>query len=103
MKRTLSLLLILALLLTALPVGALALSMDSYGSHPIYLPYADINYMADDILGQMDLAGKSDREKIRTVYLWIIENCRRYGEPDPAHYDGAAISASPEFQAYVDD
>ena len=42
------------------------------GHVPIYLENILTNYMADDILSQMDLSSNDSRTLIRTVYNWII-------------------------------
>lgn len=47
------------------------------GHVPIYLENILTNYMADDILSQMDLSSNDSRTLIRTVYNWIIRNCER--------------------------
>ena len=49
-KRMLSLLLVLCLLLSALPMTALAGEAKLYGTVPIYIGYVDLDYMAEQIL-----------------------------------------------------
>lgn len=73
-KRILSIFLLLTLLITALPLPAQAAS----NRLPIYVGNLQVDYMAEVLLSQMDLRGKSDLEKIQTVYDWIILNCTRY-------------------------
>lgn len=74
MRKCISVLLVLAMLLMTLPVDTYAVN----GARtPIYLGYADIDYMAEEILKEIPMDGKTDREKIRAVYDWIIKNCSR--------------------------
>lgn len=86
-KRILSLLLALFLLAAALPVSAAAEDARLYGTVPIYTGYVDLDYMAQQILKDIDTAGKTDREKVLAVYNWIILNCRRYGTEDKEYFD----------------
>ena len=72
-KRILSLLLLLALVLTALPVPAEAAS----ARVPIYVGDLKVDYLAESLLAEMNLSGKTDVEKIQTVYDWIVHNCTR--------------------------
>ena len=90
-KRVLSIILLLTLLLTALPVQAEAAS----ARLPIYTGDLQVDYMAEVLLSQMDLQGKSDLEKIGTVYDWIILHCTRQPEEwDGTYYfDEAEVAA----------
>lgn len=72
-KRILSLFLLLALVVTALPLPARAASART----PIYVGDLKVDYMAEVLLSEMNLSGKSDLEKIQTVYDWIVHNCYR--------------------------
>ena len=74
MKRVLSLLLLCTLVLTVLPVGANAAGTRK----PIYVGNPAVDYMAEEILDDLDLEDKSDYEQIVTVYDWIIEHGERY-------------------------
>jgi len=74
MKRVLSLFLLFALMLTALPFGAKAAGTRK----PIYMGNLAVDYMAEEILDDLDLEGLSDYDQIVTVYDWIIENGERY-------------------------
>lgn len=74
MKRALSVLLLVALVLAAVPVGASAAAERT----PIYVGNLAVDYMAQEILDRLELDGKSDYEQIVTVYDWIIENGERY-------------------------
>ena len=67
-KRLLSMLLALALLAGILPVTAAAADSKVYGEVPIYMGYPDLDYMAEEILKEIDLGGKTDRDRIRAVY-----------------------------------
>ena len=73
-KRILSIVLVLAMVFTLLPVSVSAASRRI----PIYVGNLQVDYMAEVLLSEMDLRGKSDREKIQTVYDWIVNNCTRY-------------------------
>ena len=86
-KRILSLLLALCLLLAALPVTAAAEDAKLYGTVPIYTGYVDLDYMAQEMLKEIQVTGKTDREKILQVYNWIILNCERYGTADKEYFD----------------
>lgn len=84
-KRLISLLLVFALL-AALPCGAAAAS-HNYGSVPIYIGYCDVDYLAEELLREIPTEGKSDVEKIRAVYDWIIRNCQRYDWDGTYYFD----------------
>ena len=86
-KRMLSLLLVLCLLLSALPMTALAGEAKLYGTVPIYIGYVDLDYMAEQILQEIGVSGGTDRERILAVYNWIIRNCRRTGAADKQYFD----------------
>ena len=86
-KRILSLLLALSLLVAALPVSAAAEDARLYGTVPIYTGYVDLDYMAQEILKEIQVTGKTDREKVLEVYNWIIRNCERYGTADKEYFD----------------
>lgn len=86
-KRMLSLLLVLCLLLSALPMTALAGEAKPYGTVPIYIGYVDLDYMAEQILQEIGVSGSTDRERILAVYNWIIRNCRRTGTADKQYFD----------------
>lgn len=101
--RLCSILLTLALLLALLPAGALAAN---YDRTPIYLGYADIDYMAQEILKEIPTAGKSATEQIRAVYDWIIRNCSRSGWDGTYHFDPNEVLAQASGDFYdrmVDD
>jgi len=94
-KRLFSLLLVLAMVLAALPVHALAGCR--YGDIGIYIGYGDIDYMAEEILGEIPTAGKSGREQIRAVYDWIIRNCSRDGGDGTVYFDEEDLLGVPAF------
>lgn len=77
-KRLLALVLTCCMVLAMLPISAAA--EGAYGNAPIYTGYVDLDYMADQVLKEIDTAGKNDRDTILTVYNWIIQNCKREGE-----------------------
>ena len=79
-KRVLSLVLLLALVFTALPIPVRAAS----ARVPIYVGDLKVDYLAQTLLSEMDLSGKTDLEQIQTVYDWIIHNCTR----QPSEWDG---------------
>ena len=91
-KRLFAVLLAAALLLSAFPAQALAAGL-AYGNVPIYTGYADIDYMADEILKGIPTAGKSDTEKIRAVYDWIVKNCSRYDWNGTYYFDTEVVLA----------
>ena len=101
-KRVLSLLLTLTLLTGLLPVAAFAAQDRQYGDVPIYFGDVYIDYMASEILKEIDLEGKSDVERIRAVYDWIIVNCERYGTADTLYFDIDEVEAEAEdFAEYM--
>ncbi|MBR5536497.1 MAG: S-layer homology domain-containing protein [Clostridia bacterium] len=85
-KRVLSLLLTVALLVGLLPTAAFAADR-KYGDVPIYFGDVYIDYIAEEILKEIDLEGKNDVERIRAVYDWIVLNCERYGTGDTLYVD----------------
>ncbi|MCI8525950.1 MAG: hypothetical protein HFF17_08525 [Oscillospiraceae bacterium] len=91
-KRLCSILLAVVLVLTVLPAGALAAG--SYGNLGIYIGYGDIDYMAEEILKEIPTAGRTDREKIRAVYDWIIRHCSREGWDGTYYFSEADLEAS---------
>lgn len=91
-KRILSMLLALSLLTAALPFTAAAgEEAKLYGEVPIYLGYADVDYMAEQVLAEIGVDGQSDRDRIKQVYDWIIQNCARSGSPDKAYFDPSKV------------
>ena len=86
-KRVLSLLLTVALLMSLLSTGAFAAKARKYGDVPIYFGDVYIDYMANEILKEIDLEGKDDVERIRAVYDWIVLNCERYGTASQMYFD----------------
>ena len=91
-RRILSLALVLALVFGALPAVQAAPAR-----LPIYVGDLQVDYMAEVLLSQMDLSGKSDLEKIQTVYEWIIRTSTR----DPADWDGTYYFDPDEVAAAV--
>lgn len=87
MRRILSLLLLLALVLTALPVGA-----DARATRvPIYVGNLAADYLAEEILDSLELDGKTDLEQITTVYDWIIANGERHEWDGQYRFDAAEV------------
>lgn len=79
-KRILSFVLLLALVVASLPVSGQAAS----ARLPIYCGDLRVDYLAEQLLSQMELGLKTDRERIGVVYDWIIRNCTR----DESQWDG---------------
>ena len=75
-NRLITILLLSAMLVTALSGPAAAVETQ-YGKIPIYIGYADVDYMAEEILSQIPLAGKDEIGRIQAVYDWVIQNCSR--------------------------
>ena len=75
-KRLLTIIMALAIVLSLLPCSALAAGI-TYGDTPIYIGYADTDYMAEEILKEIPTQGKTPKEQIRAVYDWIIKHCSR--------------------------
>lgn len=88
-KRLTSIFLLLALVLTLLPVTASAAGT----TVPIYLGYGEVDYMAEEILKEIPTAGKSATEQIRAVYDWIIQNCSRYTWDGTYYFDKETVAA----------
>lgn len=88
-KRLTSIFLLLALVLTLLPVTASAAGTQI----PIYLGNAEVDYMAEEILKEISTAGKNATEQIRAVYDWIIQNCSRYTWDGVYHFDAAEVAS----------
>lgn len=93
-KRLLAVLLALTAVMSLIPVTAWADYAIQYGQLPIYIGYADVDYMADEILKEIPTQGKSAKEQIRAVYDWIIYNCKRDGWDGQYHFDEEAVSAA---------
>lgn len=93
--RAVSLLLAAALLLAMAPSGAFA----APERKPIYVGFADVDYMAEEVLKQIPTEGKSPREQIKAVYDWIIWNCDREDWDGKYYFDEneVSIQASGEF------
>lgn len=77
-KRVISLVLALAMLLSiSVTAGAAG---RNYGNIPIYIGHSDVDYMAEEILKEIDTAGKSYKEQVRAVYNWVVKNCSAAGD-----------------------
>lgn len=87
-KRAVTLLLALVLCVSLLPVGVRAAG----GRTPIYLGYADVDYLAEELLKEIPTAGKSATEQIRAVYDYIIRNFERYDWDGTEHFDRNAVA-----------
>ena len=86
-KRLFALFLVLTMVLGMLPVTAAAQEEKLYGEVPMYLGYADVDYMAEQVLKEIQVTGDTAEERIRQVYDWIIYNCDRSGTPNEAYFD----------------
>lgn len=91
-RRGFGLLLAAVMLLSLLPTASAASSK----LKPILTGYASVDYMGAEILKTLPLEGKSDKEKIRLVYDWIIKNNDRYEAGRPAHFSAEQIEANTE-------
>lgn len=96
-KRLFSLLLVAALLVSPLSIAARAAG---YGEIPIYIGYAEVDYMADEILKEIPTAGKSAREQVRAVYDWIIQNCNRYNWDGTYYFDAEQVTSAVDSYYY---
>ncbi|MBR2742424.1 MAG: S-layer homology domain-containing protein [Clostridia bacterium] len=96
-RKIISIALAAVMLLLLLPMSATAKTA-AYGSIPIYIGYADIDYMADEILKEIPTEGKTPTEQIRAVHDWILKNCRRDGWDGTYYFDEDAIE--PAVQTY---
>lgn len=101
MKKLISVLLALILLIGALPAAALSpaeAAGRAYGSVPILIGDPETDLMADRILAGIDTAGLSDRDKIQKVYDWIIVHCQR--DREGLEYDWIEGPSGAEIAAY---
>lgn len=48
-----------------------------YGTVPVLIGDARVDYMADQILSDIPVAGLSARGQIQAVYDWVITHCSR--------------------------
>lgn len=88
-RRFISLLLLAALLLTALPVSAA-----SARRLPIYTGVLEADYLARQILQEIPTDGLSDEDEILAVYDWIIENCERHSWDGTLHFNESEVYAA---------
>jgi len=99
MKRVISGILITIFLLTLLPATTFAAATQRT---PIYIGYADVDYMAELILQEIPTQGKSDKEQIRAVYDWIIRNCSRTDWDGTFYFTEEEVYGSGLEQFYLD-
>lgn len=92
MKRRLGAIFMTLALVMSLAPGSLAAGR-SYREVPIFLGYADVDYMAEEILKEIPTEGKSAREQISEVYDWIIRNCKRNDWDGTTYFDEAEVYA----------
>lgn len=92
-KRVFSAVLVLVMVLALLPTAVFAAPL-TYGKAAISTGYSDVDWMADQILKEINLTGKNDVERIRAVYDWIIRNCERYGEPEKEYFPVDEVMAA---------
>ena len=90
LTRSLSLLLAAVMLISLLPAASAA----GTTRKPILSGHANADYMGWKILQTLPLEGKSDKEKIRLVYDWIIKNNDRYASGRPAHFSQEELDAT---------
>lgn len=88
-NRIISMVLTLAMCLAILPGAARAAGGERI---PIYIGYADVDYLAEEMLKEIPTAGKSAREQIRAVYDYIIRNFERYDWDGTEHFDREAVA-----------
>ena len=94
-KRLLSFVLVLVMLLGLLPISAAAEAERQYGEIPLYLGYPDVDYMAEEILKEIELADKTDTERIYAVYEWVVTNCAT-ADGQEMFFDVATVLAQAE-------
>lgn len=95
------LVLALALCLGCIPAHA-ANPVQHYGSVPIWIGQAEVDYQAEQILKEIPTAGKSKREQIRAVYDWVIRNCKRENWDGKFYFDKAEVEKNSSGK-FVDD
>ena len=88
--RVCALILLLSLVLTALPVSTQAAA----ARVPIYTGVPEADYLAEQILAEIDTAGHSAEAEILAVYDWIIDHCERHNWDGTLHFDEAAVRAA---------
>lgn len=86
MKRMLSLLLSLTMLFAVLPTASA-----QEVRKPIYMDNLAVDYMAEVILDRLDLEDLSERDKVMTVYDWIIANSERYEWDGEYRFDESEV------------
>ena len=89
-KRLLSAVLVLLMLVAFVPVTAAAEEGKLYGEMPIYLGFPDVDYMAEEILKELDLAEKTAEERIFAVYEWVVTQCSNR-EAEVLYFDVAQV------------
>ena len=75
-----------------MPSGVFA--AESYGNVPILIGYADVDYVAEQILAEIPTAGKSASGQIQAVYDWIVANCKRSGWDGTYYVDEQAVQVA---------
>lgn len=94
-KRVICAVLAALMVFYMIPVTAFAANR-AYGSVPILIGYADVDYMAEQILKEIPTNGLGAKDKIKAVYDWIIKNCKRYD------WDGTLYFNEAEVQTHLD-
>lgn len=89
-KQLLSAVLVLLMLVAFVPVTAAAEEGKLYGEMPIYLGFPDVDYMAEEILKELDLAEKTAEERIFAVYEWVVTQCSNR-EAEALYFDVAQV------------
>ncbi len=102
-KRVFSLFLALTMVLCSLSITAWAKKEERpYGTVPIYIGYVDVDYMAQQLLQEIKPTGDTPRERILSVYNWILQNCDREGAADKTYFDEKKV-AKESAGAFLDD
>ena len=74
-KRLLSAVLVLLMLVAFVPVTAAAEEGKLYGEMPIYLGFPDVDYMAEEILKELDLIGTVSQLRRTAIDDVKVEDC----------------------------
>ena len=106
-KRVLCSFILALVLLFGMTVPAFAagggIGSEVHSYNPIYLGWAEVDYLADLVLSGIPTNGLSDYEKIKAVYTWIQKNNVRTINRDASYFDEKAVFAAlPEYKAQVD-
>lgn len=97
-KRSISMIIALAMMLS---LNVYAVKENDV---KIYIGNIYVDYMAYEILKEIDVENKTDIEKIRAVYDWIILNCDRYEWDGTYNFEGQEVVENAEgwFKEYYE-